>query len=139
MADNLGYGDIGAFGGGAIRRAPTPRIDALAGEGLQLTNFNVEPECTPSRSAFFTGRLPVRSGTSKVAIGGLPQGMAPWEYTLAELLRDAGYQSAHYGKWHLGDRLRRFPTDQGFDEWRGFAPLPDCRGRDPATQAPSPP
>jgi hypothetical protein len=85
LTDNLGYGDIGAFGGGAVRGAPTPRIDQLAREGLILTNFNVEPECTPSRSALMTGRMPMRSGTSKVAIGGLPEGIAPWEYTLAQL------------------------------------------------------
>jgi arylsulfatase len=56
--------------------------------------------------------------------------MAPWEYTLAELLRDAGYQSAHYGKWHLGDRQGRFPTDQGFDEWWGFAHSSDAALKD---------
>ena len=121
MVDNLGYGDIGVYGGGAIRGAPTPHIDQLASEGLKLTNFNVEPECTPTRSAFMTGRMPIRSGTSKVPRPGLPQGFHPDEYTLAELLRDAGYQSAAYGKWHLGDIEGRFPTDQGFDEWWGFA------------------
>jgi arylsulfatase len=126
LTDNLGYGDLGVYGGGSVRGAPTPRIDALASEGLQLTNFNVEPECSPSRSALMTGRLPMRSGTSKVAIGGLPEGLAPWEYTLPELLRDAGYESALFGKWHLGDRPGRFPTDQGFDEWWGFAHSSDA-------------
>jgi arylsulfatase A-like enzyme len=121
LVDNLGYGDIGAYGGGEVRNAPTPRIDRLAAEGLRLTNFNVEPECTPSRSALLTGRMPIRSGTSKVPLPGLPQGITPWEYTLAELLHDAGYQSALYGKWHLGDKLGRMPNDQGFDEWWGFA------------------
>lgn len=120
LTDNLGYGDIGAFGGGAVRGAPTPRIDQLGREGMRLTNFNVEPECTPSRSALMTGRMPIRSGTSKVAIGGLPEGISPWEYTLPQLLRDAGYSSAAYGKWHLGDRQGRFPSDRGFDEWWGF-------------------
>ena len=120
LMDNLGYGDIGPYGGGDVRGAPTPRLDAMAREGLKLTNFNVEPECTPSRSAFMTGRLPIRSGTSKVAIGGLPEGFTPWEYTLAELLGDAGYVSAAFGKWHLGDRQGRFPSDRGFDEWWGF-------------------
>ena len=98
LTDNLGYGDIGAFGGGAVRGAPTPRIDQLGREGMRLTNFNVEPECTPSRSALMTGRMPIRSGTSKVAIGGLPEGISTWEYTLPQLLRDAGYSSAAYGK-----------------------------------------
>ena len=59
--------------------------------------------------------MQVRSGTARVPLPGLPQGLVPWEYTLAELLRDAGYQSALYGKWHLGDREGRYPTNQGFD------------------------
>lgn len=120
LVDNLGYGDIGAYGGGEIRGAPTPNIDTIAHQGIKLTNFNVEPECTPSRSALMTGRLPIRSGTSQVPFPGLPQGMVPWENTIAELLGDAGYHSAHYGKWHLGDVQGRYPTDQGFDEWFGF-------------------
>jgi len=121
LVDNFGYGDLGSYGGGEVRGAPTPKLDELAQQGLRLTNFNVEPECTPTRSALMTGRMPIRSGTSRVPLPGQPQGMAPWEYTLAELLGDAGYISAHYGKWHLGDRPGRYPTDQGFDEWWGFA------------------
>lgn len=121
LVDNLGYGDIGVYGGGEVRGAPTPRIDQLAAEGLRLTNFNVEAECVPSRSALMTGRMPIRSGTARVPLPGLPQGIAPWEYTLAELLHDAGYQSAMFGKWHLGETPGRMPTDQGFDEWWGFA------------------
>jgi arylsulfatase A-like enzyme len=121
MVDNLGYGDVGVYGGGDVRGAPTPRLDQLAAEGMRFTNFNVEAECTPSRSAFMTGRMPIRSGTSRVALPPLPQGIAPWEYTIAELLHDAGYESAMYGKWHLGDRPGRMPNDQGFDEWWGFA------------------
>ena len=120
LVDNLGYGDLGAYGGGDVRGAPTPRLDRLASEGLRLTNFNVEPECTPSRSALLTGRLPIRSGTSRVPLPGQPEGLAPWEYTLAELLHDAGYRTAMYGKWHLGRTPGRAPTDQGFDEWWGF-------------------
>lgn len=121
LVDNLGYGDLGAYGGGDLRGAPTPRIDQLAAEGLRLTNFNAEAECTPSRSALMTGRMPIRSGTSRVPLPGEPQGIAPWEYTLAELLHDAGYQTAMFGKWHLGDNPGRMPNDQGFDEWWGFA------------------
>ena len=60
--DNLGYGELGAYGGGILRGAPTPRIDALASEGMRLLNFNVEAQCTPSRSAFITGRFSIRSG-----------------------------------------------------------------------------
>lgn len=121
LVDNFGYGDLGSYGGGEVRGAPTPKLDQFAKEGLRLTNFNVEPECTPTRSALMTGRMPIRSGTSRVPLPGLPQGITPWEYTLAELLGDAGYTSAHFGKWHLGDVQGRYPSDQGFDEWWGFA------------------
>ena len=105
LSDNLGYGDLGVYGGGAIRGAPTPNIDQLAQEGIRFTNFNVEAECTPSRSALMTGRMPIRSGTMRavpvpvpVPVPGLPVGLAPWEYTVAEMLSDQGYDTAMYGK-----------------------------------------
>jgi arylsulfatase len=63
--DNFGWGEIGAYGGGILRGAPTPRIDSLADEGLKLLNFNVESQCVPSRSAIMTGRYAIRSGTSQ--------------------------------------------------------------------------
>ncbi len=121
LSDNLGYGDLGSYGGGAIRGAPTPRLDALAAEGLRFTNFNVEAECTPSRSALMTGRYAIRSGTTRaIPVPGIPQGLAPWEYTMAEMFRDAGYDTAMFGKWHIGASEGRLPTDQGFDIWWGF-------------------
>lgn len=121
LSDNLGYGDLGCYGGGIIRGAPTPNIDKLASEGIRFTNFNVESECTPSRSALMTGRYAVRSGTTRaVPIQGIPQGMAPWEITVAESLKEKGYETAIYGKWHIGVEKGRFPTDQGFDEWWGI-------------------
>jgi arylsulfatase A-like enzyme len=67
--DNLGYGEVGVYGGGDTRGAPTPRIDRLAAEGTRLTNFNVEAQCTPSRSAIMIGRFAIRSGTHSVSIG----------------------------------------------------------------------
>jgi len=120
LSDNLGFGEIGVYGGGVLRGAPTPRLDRLAADGMRFTNFNVEVECTPSRSALLTGRMPVRSGTWRAGSPGLPGGLAPWEVTLAEMLSDAGYASAIFGKWHLGDSPGRYPTDQGFDQWWGF-------------------
>src|SRR5688500_12560002 len=75
MADNLGYGEVGCYGGGILRGAPTPRIDRLAAEGLRLLNYNVEPQCTPSRSALMTGRFPLRSGTMRVNRGGALYGL----------------------------------------------------------------
>ena len=62
--DNFGWGELGCYGGGVLRGAPTPRIDKIAGEGLKLLNFNVEAQCTPSRSAILTGRHAIRSGTA---------------------------------------------------------------------------
>lgn len=120
LADNLGWGELGCYGGGALRGAPTPRIDALAGEGLRLLNFNVESDCVPTRSALMTGRHPIRTGALQSVPAGLPQGIHPWEVTLAQLLKGQGYATAIHGKWHLGDRKGRFPTDRGFDEWYGI-------------------
>src|SRR6266850_8460048 len=70
LMDNLGYGEVGSYGGGILRGAPTPRIDKFATEGMKLLNFNVEAQCTPSRSAILTGRFSIRSGTHSVPIGG---------------------------------------------------------------------
>jgi len=124
LVDNLGYGELGVYGGGELRGAPTPRIDTLASEGMLLTNFNVEPQCTPSRSALMTGRHPIRSGTTKV-VWGVLYGMVGWERTLPELLSEQGYATGMFGKWHIGDTKGRFPTDQGFDEWYGIANTTD--------------
>jgi arylsulfatase A-like enzyme len=120
LADNLGWGELGCYGGGSLRGAPTPRIDALAAEGLRLLNFNVESDCNPTRSALMTGRHPIRTGAVQSVPAGLPQGIHPSEITLAQLLSGKGYATAIYGKWHLGDRAGRFPTDRGFDEWYGI-------------------
>lgn len=87
--DNLGYGEVGCYGGGEIRGAPTPRIDKLAIEGTRLTNFNVESQCTPSRSCLITGRHSIRSGTHSVPLPGLPDGLTQWEVTIAEMLSAA--------------------------------------------------
>jgi arylsulfatase len=98
LMDNLGYGEVGCYGGGVTRGAPTPRIDRLATEGTRLTNFNVEAQCTPSRSAIMTGRFSIRSGTHSVPIGGGLEGLTQWEVTIAEALSGAGYATAAFGK-----------------------------------------
>lgn len=117
MVDNVGWGNFSAYGG----LTPTPRIDLLAAEGIRFNNYNVEVQCTPTRSAFMTGRHPVRSGTTHVPFPGEGEsGMVPWEYTIADLLSDAGYATAMYGKWHVGDTEGRLPNNQGFDEWWGY-------------------
>lgn len=120
LADNLGWGELGAYGGGALRGAPTPRLDALAGQGLRLLNFNVETSCTPTRSALMTGRFAVRSGTLRSPRPNVRSGLIRWEVVLSQLLSDQGYATAHYGKWDLGDEDGRYPNDRGFDEWYGI-------------------
>jgi arylsulfatase len=117
MTDNLGYGDLGVYGG---VRAPTRRIDQLAGEGVLFRDFQVEPACSPSRAALMTGRMAVRSGTDAVVEIGQEGGLHPKEITLAEVLKRAGYKTAHYGKWHLGFSHERQPQMQGFDEFWGI-------------------
>ncbi len=121
LMDNFGYGEIGVYGGGELRGAPTPSIDSIAAEGFQLTNYNVEAECTPSRAALMTGRYGARTrlrpdGPAR----GIWYGISKWEITLAEMLSERGYATGMFGKWHLGDTKGRFPTDQGFDEWYGI-------------------
>lgn len=120
LADNLGWGELGCYGGGALRGAPTPRIDKLAEQGMKFLNFNVESDCVPTRSALMTGRHPIRTGAVQSVPAGLPQGIHPWERTLPQILQEAGFATGMFGKWHLGDREGRFPHQRGFDEWYGI-------------------
>ena len=112
--DNLGWGEVGVYGG--VRGHLTPRIDRLAAEGIRLNNFNVEYSCTVSRAALLTGRYAIRTGATQ------GNGITLWETTLAEGLKSAGYATALFGKWHLGgDRPEnRTPSHQGFDEYYGI-------------------
>jgi arylsulfatase len=120
LMDNLGYGELGSYGGGVLRGAPTTAIDKLASEGTRLTNFNVEAQCTPSRSAILTGRFAIRSGTQSVPLPGSLDGLTQWEVTLAKTLSASGYTTGAFGKWHLGSSPGRLPSAQGFDEWYGI-------------------
>jgi len=113
--DNLGIGEVGAYGG--ARGVPTPNIDRIGREGIRLTNFNVEYSCVVSRIALLTARYAPRTGE------GYRGGMTLWEETIAEGLRSVGYATALFGKWHVGGddwEGRRDPTHQGFDEWWGI-------------------
>lgn len=121
VMDNFGYGEVGVYGGGEMRGAPTPNIDSIAHEGFQLTNFNVEAECTPSRASLMTGRYGIRTRQRPEGPPrGIWYGITEWEITMAEMLSNAGYATGMFGKWHLGDSEGRIPTDQGFDEWYGI-------------------
>ena len=118
LADNVGWGDIGAYGGGEMRGMPTPRIDSIAAQGLQMTQFLVEPGCTPSRAALMLGRYPIRAGLGTIIIGGTPNTLQANEFTLAEMFKSRGYATGMAGKWHLGSEEQSWPTRQGFDEYR---------------------
>ncbi len=87
---------------------------------MRLLNFNTEAYCTPSRAALLTGRYAINTGNPSVPFDTPIYGLTQWEYTMAEMLSDAGYATANFGKWHLGHTQGRFPTDQGFDEWYGI-------------------
>ena len=98
LADNVGYGDLGSYGGGELRGAPTPRSDELAKNGLRLTQYLVEPACTPSRAALMTGQYSIRNGLSLVAEPGTPNTLSAKAYTMGQLFKDAGYATAIFGK-----------------------------------------
>lgn len=118
--DNLGFGELSCYSGGPFRGTFTKRIDAFAQEGFRLTNYCPEAQCTPTRSALLTGRHAIRSGTQSVPVGMTGGwGLVAWEKTLGDLLSDAGYACAAYGKWHVGEGAGRWPTDKGFEEWYG--------------------
>lgn len=120
LADDLGYGDISCYGSKTIN---TPNIDALAEGGLKFTDFHSNcPVCSPTRAALLTGRYQQRCGVEGVvtARGHRDKGMPLKETTFAEVLKEAGYRTAIFGKWHVGYRVRFNPVKQGFDEFRGY-------------------
>jgi arylsulfatase A-like enzyme len=122
LADNVGYGDLGPYGGGELRGAPTPRIDQLANEGLRLTQYLVEPGCTPSRAALMTGQYSIRNGLSLILVPGSPNTLPARAFTMGELFKNVGYATAIFGKWHLGIDSGSLPTAHGFDEFYGIPP-----------------
>src|SRR3954451_4164817 len=85
LADNVGYGDLGCYGGGELRGASTPHLDAMARDGLRLTQFLVEPACTPSRAALMTGQYSIRNGLSLIAIEGSPYTLPANAFTMGEM------------------------------------------------------
>src|SRR5215831_10982037 len=115
VSDDFGYGDAGVYGGGPGRGMPTPNLDRLAGEGMQFFSFYGQPSCTPGRAAMQTGRFPNRSGMTTVAFQGQGGGLPAAEWTLASVLKTAGYQTYFTGKWHLGESDYALPNAHGYD------------------------
>ncbi|MEX0275379.1 MAG: arylsulfatase [Flavobacteriaceae bacterium] len=111
ITDDQGYGDLGITGNDQIK---TPFLDQLAKESIRFNNFYVSPVCAPTRASLMTGRYSLRTGVSDTYNGGSI--MAQNEVTIAEMLKQGGYQTGIFGKWHLGDNHPSRPKDQGFDE-----------------------
>ncbi len=111
ITDDQGYGDLGYTGN---HHLSTPNIDRLASESIRFTNFYVCPVSAPTRAALMTGRYSLRTGVHDTYNGGAI--MAANEVTIAEMLKDEGYTTGIFGKWHLGDNYPCRPVDQGFDE-----------------------
>ncbi|NPA35798.1 MAG: arylsulfatase [Chlorobi bacterium] len=111
LSDDQGYGDLGITGNPVFE---TPNIDKFAKESASMTNFYVSPVCAPTRASLMTGRYNYRTGVTDTYIGGSL--MLTEEVTIAEVLKDAGYSTGLFGKWHLGDNYPMRPMDQGFEE-----------------------
>lgn len=118
FADDLAYADLKCFGG---EQMVTPNLDALAAGGMRLTSFYAsQAVCSASRCSLMTGCYNVRVGILGALGPGAKVCLNPEEQTIAEVLREAGYRTAVYGKWHLGDRGLGLPIHHGFDEYHGL-------------------
>ena len=118
FTDDQGYADVGCYGAVGYE---TPNMDQLASDGIRFTDFYVPATvCTPSRAGLLTGRYPVRSGLHVAVLFPFSEGGIPAEeYTMAEMLRDNGYETICIGKWHLGHKPQYMPLNNGFDEFFG--------------------
>ena len=119
LMDNVGYGDVGIYGGGLMTGAPTPNMDRLGREGLQLLSTYSQPSCTPTRCTSLTGRLPMRHGQLRPSFAGEPGGLGT-EITLPQEMSKAGYVTQAIGKWHCGENTESQPQMVGFDDLHGF-------------------
>ena len=116
LCDDTPVGEIGIPFIQKQRGWETPNINRLAAEGINFTRMYSEPSCTPTRAAALTGRLPVRNGMYNVGFPYEYGGLAASEVTIADVLSRAGYATAFFGKWHLGDIEASYATNHGFDE-----------------------
>jgi arylsulfatase A-like enzyme len=119
LIDDVSFGLLGNRAMNYVTGIDTPNINDFADESLSLMRMYTEPSCTPTRTAFLTGRLPIRAGQEEVKVALVGEGLAAEEVTIAEVLKQAGYNTAHVGKWHQGDIDQSFPHNQGFD-WAAF-------------------
>ena len=123
LADDLGSHDIGCYGG----PVKTPALDSLAAQGVRFTDFHAGAAiCSPSRATLLTGRQNVRTGIYGVLQDHMHNAhLLEREVTIAEVLQQAGYGTAHFGKWHIGmtsgQRKKPGPTEHGFDYWFGLS------------------
>jgi arylsulfatase len=116
--DDIGYWNVSAYNQGMMGYR-TPNIDRIAHEGALFTDWYGQQSCTAGRSAFITGQSPIRTGLTKVGVPGAPEGLQKEDVTLAELLKPLGYATGQFGKNHLGDLNKFFPTVHGFDVFFG--------------------
>ena len=124
LMDDVGWGDLGCYGGGAMLGAPTPVMDSLAREGVMLTSVYAQPSSSPTRASILTGRLPVRHGILLPTMYGEEGGLQN-EVTIAQLLKKNGYVTQAIGKWHVGENTASQPQSVGFDDFYGFLSVSD--------------
>jgi arylsulfatase len=118
LTDDQGYGDLGIYGAKDIE---TPHLDELARNGAYFTSYYAtQPVCSASRASIMTGAYSDRIGIHNAYSPGSKVGLNPEETTIAELLKASGYNTAAYGKWHLGDAPKFLPRNHGFDEFYGI-------------------
>lgn len=114
LLDDVGFGEIGMDELSVIRGYETPYLSAFAKEGLSLQRAYSEPSCTPTRVAMMTGRYPVRTGLTEAKTTLSGEGLSGEEITIAEVLKGAGYNTSHIGKWHMGEIEQAYANNQGF-------------------------
>jgi arylsulfatase len=121
MTDDVGWGDVGSYGGGIMRGAPTPNLDRMASEGMRFLSYYGQTSCTSGQASFITGRIPIRTSLSSVLTPGDPNGLTSETPMIAEALKKVVYSTVQLGKWHLRDKPENFRVDRPSNSRVGFA------------------